>query len=572
MKGKWILIAVIILLCVWGLAYWTAHNFLKQMNQTQNAKIPQGSYLVIKLSGSIPEFTQVSMGFFGQEQPSAFEIKQKILRAANDNRIKGIILEPNGVMVGYASAHEITSALDKFKSKGKKVYSYLQMGATKDYFLCAGSDKIFMNPSESGGVMFTGIGANITLMKDFLDKIGITLHVAQAGKFKGYTDLYTKNTLSPELRSDLTNLFGDVYKTLTSDLAKDRKLSDEKMKWIFEQREDLFMTGKVAKSYGLVDSLIYEDDLYETLGIPKEKRLKISNYQIYLKPQTGDRVAVIYANGSIMPNNGNWNAQTINAKEFKETLDKVKEDTNVKAIVLRINSPGGSSLESDIILNQLRKFKNVPIVISMGDVDASGGYYISTIGQYIYADPYTITGSIGVVAMLPKFDKLGKKIGVHTESITFGKFTDIYDPWSPMNPTTMDALQRSTDTIYNEFKNYVGNSRKLSPEEVEAVAQGQVWSAERAKNNRLIDEVGTLDDAVKKAADLAKLKEINVVYYPKQQSIFDVILREKLNRGAFSSYLQHLMAKEFGTEQALRYKEMFISQPLQMILPFVPEF
>ncbi len=572
MKNKWIFIVIIILLGLWGMTYWAAHSFLKTMKASQSVNIPQGSYLVLKLNGQIPEFSQISMGIFGQEQTSAFEIKQKILKAAFDNRIKGIILEPSGVIMGYSTAHEIRSALDKFRTKGKKVYAYLQMGATKDYYLCAGSDKIFMNPSESGGILFTGVGANLTLMKDFLDKIGVTLYVAQAGKFKGYTDLYTKSTLSTDLRNDLTILFGDVYERLTSDLAKKRNLSEEKMKWIFEKREDIFMTGKIAKSYGLVDSLIYEDDLFSSLNISKEKRISINNYQIYLKPQLGEKIAIIYLNGSIMPSNGNWTSQTINAKDFRETLKQVTDDSNVKAIVLRINSPGGSSLESDIILNQLRKVRSIPIVISMGDVDASGGYYISTIGKYIFADPYTITGSIGVVAMIPKFDRLGKKIGVHSESISFGKFTDIYDPWSPLNPESMGALQRSTESIYSEFKNYVGNSRKLTPDEVEAVAQGQAWSAERAKKIKLVDEVGTLEDAIKKAADLAKMKEINVVYYPKQKSILDVILNEKLNQGAFSSLLQHAMAKELGTEHALQYKDMFLSQPLQMILPFIPEY
>jgi len=553
--------------------FWMMHVMTKPFKQTETVKVSPDSYLVIKLSGQIPEFSQVLMGFFGQDQPTVFELKEKILKAATDSKIKGIILKPSGVMIGYAGAHELTSALEKFRGTGKKVYAYIQMGSTKDYFLCAGSDKIFMNPSESGGLLFTGVGGRLTLMKDLFDKLGITMYVAQAGKFKGYTDLYTKNTLSPDLKSNMSLLFGDIYERLIADLSKKRNVSEDKMKWIFEQREDIFMTGKTAKSYGLVDSLVYEDDLYDVLNIPKQKRIPVSDYQIFLRPNLGDKVAVIYAYGSIMPNAGNnFNTQTINAKDFKKTIDMVKDDPTIKAVVLRINSPGGSSLESDIILNQLRKLKNIPIVVSMGDVDASGGYYITTASKYVYADPYTITGSIGVVSMIPKFDKMGKKIGIHSEGITYGKFSDIYDMWSPMTADSYNALQKSTESIYTEFKGYVGKSRNMTPDAVEAVAQGQVWSAVRAKNNKLVDEIGTLDNAVGKAAELAHLKTVNVIYYPKQRTIIDVIMEQRFGKGALSSAIEHAVAKEMGTEKAIELKQLISDDPRQMLMPFIPEF
>ena len=469
--------------------------------------------------------------------------------------------------------HEILLAIQDFKTSGKKVYAFITYGENRDYLLCSVADKIYMNPSASAGFIFSGIGASITFYKDLLNKVGVDMYTFQAGKYKGAAEPYSRSSMSPEVRSNLQLLFSDIYNKLIADIAKNRKLDHSAVRSIFENRQDLFINQKTAIQSKLVDELCYEEDFYNKIHASKDDVISVQDYSnpIAKNSKASSSIAVVYANGEISTMPQGLTDNYISSKKLVKLLDELVNDSDIKAIVLRVNSPGGSALESDIIWDKISKVKKIkPIVVSMGDVAASGGYYISCNANWIIADPYTITGSIGVISMFPNASRLANRIGVHTETVGEGKFLGINNLTTAPNPDVLKSIYGNVMQVYGEFKERVHEGRKIDLNSVEDHAQGQVWSAPKAESFKLVDQVATLDKAVEKAAELAKVKEYTVNWYPKQKELIRVILEDKLGPSTFfKSNLSNRTITDYLQNSISKIQNSFKEDRIQARMPYI---
>lgn len=568
MRKKWFSLGCLTSIVLFGLFVWLGIRSANKLLTEKKASVPSSSYLYLNLKGSIPEFFPLKNSNFGDWNLSAKNIIDRIESAKNDSKIKGIILEPKFIQVGLATSHEIIEALNDFKSSGKKVIAYFDMAGDRDYLLASTANEIVLNPSSSSFILLTGLGRKTTYYKQLFDKVGVEMKVVHAGKYKGYGENYSRNSMSPSVKKNISQLFDGVYNEMLSEIAGNRNISLGEMQKIYNLRDDIFISGQNAIDSKLVDKLMYRDDLYKKLMINKKNLIPIKNYIPQQHIALGTKIGVLYANGPITTVD-QLTKNRITSDKLNKQLDKLMKDSSVKAIVIRVNSPGGSAMESDIIWEKIQEVKKIkPVVVSMGDVAASGGYYISSGADYIIADPFTITGSIGVVAMFPNISKLTKKIGLNRDGVTRGKFTNILDPMEPFNETTLNAFKKSIDRTYIEFKSRVSNGRKISLNSVEEIAQGQVWDSQDALKFKLVDDLGDLKKAIKKAAAIAGLKEYSVVYYPKQKDILQVLLEDNFNLSVINSMVKNNVVKELEIDKALDYYKMIKASPVQEILPF----
>jgi protease-4 len=366
--------------------------------------------------------------------------------------------------------------------------------------------------------------------KEMLDKLGIKMHILQSGEYKGAGEPFSQTELSKGTKENIDAALYDIYNHLLSLVAQNRKLETTQVKDIFEKRDDFFLSAEKAKELKLIDYAMSRDEMLKSLGLEEDNFMKIANYSPTAKKK-GDKIAVVYLNGNIAPVSGsNFGSQgIISEAKVKKIIKQIHQHKDIKAVVLRINSPGGSALESELIYQQLLKLKReYPLVVSMGGTAASGGYYISCAGDYLIADPGTLTGSIGVIGLIPEMAGLGKKIGVRSQTLKYGKFAGALSPLEHYDPALIESLKRSSTATYNEFKQRVMTARKISPENIEAVAEGRIFSAEDALANKLIDEIGTLDKAIAKAAGLAKVTPYSSVNFPKKESYWEALKESDL--------------------------------------------
>ena len=410
MRTKWYLlgcgtsIVLLLLLIIFGI------SGLVKASTSVVPKVQMNSALVISLDKYVPEYSDLTDAHFNLIPLSASDIIEKINTAAKDPKIKCIILKPNNFMSGYASLNEIMIALEEFKESGKKIYAYLNFSGQKDFVISTVADEVYLNPSASAGIFVSGIGSNMIFYKDLFDKIGVEYKVIRAGKFKSAGETFTRSGMSKEFRANLMELYGSIYNQLCTDLARNKDVEPDFVRSIFEKRKNLFIAQDEALNLKMVDDLIQESEFYKKIGIDEKHTISIVKYSAVHEKPAAQKIAIVYAMGEINSVSASFANMSISEKKMKAVLDKVKDDKSIKAVVLRVNSPGGSALESDKINYHIEELKKVkPVVVSMGDMAASGGYYISANANYIYADPYTITGSIGVISMLPDFSKLGGK-------------------------------------------------------------------------------------------------------------------------------------------------------------------
>ncbi|MBC8385012.1 MAG: signal peptide peptidase SppA, partial [Candidatus Cloacimonetes bacterium] len=471
------------------------------------------------------------------------------------------------IRAGFATLNEIIFALENFKNSGKEVISYLDFCGNKDYFLASCSNKIYLNPSASAGILLTGVGTDILFYKDLLDKLGIEMQVVHAGKFKGAGEPFTRNQISRPFRESIENLFGDIYQQMIEKIAERREMQAAEIKRIYEERSEIFINMDNALSKKLVDGLAFREDLFSQKGIEKENLISLEDYRLpSLKLSFNNNIAILYAQGSIAASKPDFETR-ISASKINKILDKLQKDNSVKAVVIRVNSPGGSALESEIILQKIKKVReHKPVVISMGNVAASGGYYIACDSDHTLADPFTITGSIGVVGIFPNFNKLGDKAGIYPNVIKKGKYSNLLDPWQKPDPNTMKAFENEILDTYDEFKNRVAKGREINLNEVERIAQGRIWSSEDALQNKLIDQIGNLDDAVKKAAELADISNYSNVYFPEQKSIIEVLLKENFNIDILTTIKNNKINKEIGLDKAIKFYNNIKEEPIQAII------
>jgi protease-4 len=491
--------------------------------------ISNNSILVLKAGVPIPDrgdqnpfsgFDVLNMTI--SPVPGLNEILHNIEKASGDNKIKGILIENGLLPSGWATTEEIRNALLKFRGNGKFVISYSDYIMTQEcYYLATAANKIYINPGSM--IDFKGLSSEVMFYKKALEKIGVEVQVIRHGKFKGAVEPFILDKLSDENRTQIKDYAGSLWNQVIADISKSRDITSDKLNRIADDLDGNLASGALENK--LVDGLSYRDELIDTLkvlsGINKDKDLNLVSMTKYSKvPDTKmtyslkNKIAVLYASGTIVTGKGNNN--NIGGNYYADIIRKVRLDTSVKAIVLRVDSPGGSATASDIMWRELDLAARVkPVVISMGNYAASGGYFISAPGTKIYADPMTISGSIGVFGLIPNAGKLLEdKLGLTTEIVKTNKNSDFPSIYRAMNPYEKELMQMSIEKIYSDFVSKVASGRKMSSESVDSIGQGRVWSGASALKIGLVDEMGGLNDAIKGAANLAGIESYSVRELP----------------------------------------------------------
>jgi len=417
-----------------------------------------------------------------------------------------------------------------FKKTGKFVVAYNAGYDQKAYYVASIADKVYVNPQ--GTIDFRGLASSTMFYKDLLDKVGVEMQIVKVGTFKSAVEPYFLNKMSDPNRLQVTSYLGSIYSTFINEIAASRNIAADSLRAIANDYR--VRDADDAVKYKLADAKLYKDELLSDL----RKRLKISekdeisfvsllDYNKKVKDDaSGSEVAVLYAAGEIVDGEGTGPGQ-IGGDKFSRELRKLREDDAVKAVVLRVNSPGGSALASDIIWREVILTKKVkPVIVSMGDLAASGGYYISAAADSIFAEPTTITGSIGVFGVIPNFQNLmNNKIGVHYDGVKTGKFADLMTSFDrPLTAEERDIIQREVDKVYGTFTKVVADGRKLSIADVDSIGQGRVWTGAQGLNNKLVDRLGNLDAAIQAAAKKANLSKYKVSQYPEKEDPFTSIL------------------------------------------------
>jgi protease-4 len=491
--------------------------------------ISNNSILVLKAGVTIPDRGDqnplAGIDLFNMTlspTPGLNEILNNIEKASGDNKIKGILIENGLLPSGWATTEEIRNALLKFREKGKFVISYSDYILTQEcYYLATSADKIFINPGSM--VDFKGLSSEVMFFKKALEKIGIDVQVIRHGKFKGAVEPFILDKLSDENRTQIKDYAGSLWNQVIGDISKLRNIPTDQLNKLADNLDGNFAPR--AFETKLVDGLKYRDELIDTLkimsGVSKDKELNLISMTKYSKvPDTKttysakNKIAVIYASGTIVTGKGN--DSNIGGNYYADVIRKARLDTSIKAIVLRVDSPGGSATASDLMWRELDLSAKVkPVVISMGNYAASGGYFISAPGTKIYADPMTISGSIGVFGLIPNAGKLLEdKLGLTTEIVNTNKNSDFPSILRPMKPYEKELMQLSIEKIYSDFVSKVASGRKMSSASVDSIGQGRVWSGTSALKIGLVDEIGGLKDAIKGASKLAGTESFSVKELP----------------------------------------------------------
>ena len=468
-------------------------------------------------------FQNLNFGGFETENNLGLkDILAHIKEAKTDSRIKGIYVDVSAIQGGFASIEEIRNALLDFKKSGKFILAYSEVYTKGAYYLASVADKIYVNPE--GMVDFKGFSTEIMFFKGALEKLDIEAQVIKVGTYKSAVEPYILDKMSKPNREQITSFLGSIYTHFLANIAISRKISVDSLSAIANTAA--VQTATDAVKFRLVDGVKYKDEVLTELkklcGIAQKKELRSVSISDYT-PQTkelskasADRIAVVYAVGEIV--SGEGDDETMGSENISRAIRTARLDDKVKALVLRINSPGGSSLASDVIWREVELTKKVkPVIVSMGDVAASGGYYIACAADSIFAQPNTITGSIGVFAIIPNMKKFfNNKLGITFDEVKTGKFSEI-SITRPLSDDERLLLQAEINNIYKTFTQKVANGRHKTPEFIDNIGQGRVWTGSEAIKIGLVDRLGNIDDAVKSAAKKAGLKEYKLVDYPDQK-------------------------------------------------------
>lgn len=516
--------------------------------------VADNSVLVLRLDGELPEKPPVELpDFLGGGRPglTVSNVWMTLRKAASDSHVKALVLEPDGLSAGWAKLEEVRADVEQFRKSGKPVFAYLRTPSTRDYYVALAADRIYSGPEEP--LMLKGLRAEAMYFKKTLDKIGVNIEVEHAGKYKDFGDMFTRSDMSPETREVMTSVVDDLYNNLVTKIAEARKKSPLEIQSIIDQGP---FTAKQALKVGLVDELCFEDEMW---GAIKDKlhsgdpvKLSADKY-LKVPPEAAgihgkSRIALVIGEGDIVrggPGDTGSEDSALTAYGFNKLLTQVAADSNIKGVVVRIDSPGGEVTASDDIWRQMNLLsKKKPTVISMSDLAASGGYYMAMTGDSIVAEPGTLTGSIGVVFGKPNIHGLYDKLGITKDAIQRGKHADIDSDYTALTPEERDKLRQGIDESYQDFLSKVATARHHSIGEIDAVAQGRVWLGSQAKTNGLVDEIGGLDtaiDLVKKKANIPASEQVTLITYPPRRSIFDVIMKKSQD-----DVLESKLAQVFG--------------------------
>ncbi len=484
------------------------------------------------------------------------DIIDAIDAAKTDDNIKGISILNNNSSLGMAQSKAVRDALEDFKKSGKFVMAYANTYSQKEYYLNSVANTIYLNPV--GDLDFKGLSSDLLFFKDFQDKTGIKMEVIRHGKYKSAVEPFLENKMSDANREQITALLNSIWNSVVTDIAKSRNLSVQKLNEIANGL--LARTPEMAKAQKLVDVVAYEDVYHNAI----KKLLKVNTKDEYEKVSIADyarkftttsipsdatdEIAIIYAQGEIQSGEGDVNI--IGEGAMRRSINEARNNDDVKAVVLRIDSPGGNALTSDLIWREIELTKKVkPVVVSMGNYAASGGYYIACNATKIFAENNTITGSIGVFGILPNFSGLTNKMGIHSEQVKTHENSGNYNPFAPIDEKFKVVTTEGVEQIYKTFVSHVAQGRKMTFAQVDAIAQGRVWTGSDAIKIGLVDKIGGLNDAIQEAARLAKITSYTTQNYPEYKKNFEDLF-ENL---PFAKTKERLIKEEIGEEN---YKVM----------------
>ena len=476
------------------------------------------------------------MGFEGKKTLGLNEILSGIAAAKTDKDIKGIYLDASSISAGFATIEEIRNALLDFKKSGKFILAYSEVYTQGAYYLASVADKIYLNPE--GMVDFRGLSAQSVFFKGALDKLGIEAQIIKVGTYKSAVEPFILDKMSEPNRRQVTSFLGSMYDHFLTQISESRKIPKAALFSIADSAK--IRNPKDAVNLKMVDALLYKDQVLDELksrtGIDKKKDVKSVTIEEYASNEDDDqssssnRIAIVYANGEII--SGEGNDETIGSERISRAIRKARTDNKVKAVVLRVNSPGGSALASDVIWREVILTKKTkPVIVSMGDVAASGGYYIACGADSIFAQPTTITGSIGVFGILPNMQKFfNDKLGITFDGVKTSRFADLGTVSRPLTDAEKMIIQQEVNKIYDTFTKKVADGRKRSQVYIDSIGQGRVWSGTEALQNGLVDRLGDINDAIASAARKAKLKDYKIVSYPAQVDPFKSLFNDSSDK------------------------------------------
>ena len=567
--GTFIALGLISILFFTGIAaIATSINF----KTVDSAFISENSDLNIDLNTSVRDrspafnpfgfFTENANGIIGMDA-----IIGSINKAKKDEKIKGIRLNSGLISSGWAQAREIRNCLNEFKKSGKFIYAYADFMSQKGYYVSSVADSIFMNPV--GSIELKGLSSEVLYFEDFQNQYGLKMEVIRHGKYKSAVEPFLQDKMSDENRAQIKGLLDAVWTTISDEIVESRAISKKALE---KMVEELTVTdAKEAITNGIIDALVYEDDFEKSIKVALEidKDDSINSVEFYelntqmktFDSDVKDQIAVIYANGPILYTSGT--EEVIGKKALNRAFQEVETNKNIKGAVLRIDSPGGDAMTSEIILNAMRKLKGKkPLVVSLGNIAASGGYYIACLGDKIYASPMTITGSIGVLAAFPNMRGLAERIGINAEQVNSHKNAMGYSLFEPLNDGFKNSTKSAIEKVYTTFKSRVSEGRSLNMEKVEDLSKGRIWSGKDAVENGLVDAIGGLEDAIQATAEMAAIENYNIDSYPKYENEFEHIFLDALSFIRLKIF-NHPIEK-FASE-LIKLSEM---EGIQAIIPF----
>lgn len=545
--------------------------------------VTSNSVLHLKFDEAIPELMDNVQSTKFELEPQRtlglHDITAAIKHAKTDDDIKGIFLETDQIMAGYTATSAIREALEDFRASGKFIHSYAAYYTQGAYYLASASDKVAMAPL--GIVDWRGFSSSYMFFKDALDRLGIHYEVFYAGRFKSASEPYRRNDMSDASRTQTRAFLDEMYRLMLEDVSASRSITTAQLRQLADNYSGI--NPEAALEGNLIDKTIYREafleEMREEIGLETDDKINMVNLGDYHKAKIvnngtyGEKIAVLIAEGVIV--DGKGEAAQIGDKNYVELIEDLRKDDDVKAVVLRVNSPGGSAMASDHIWQALMDLKATgkPLVVSMGSLAASGGYYIACAADSIYAEPSTITGSIGVVSAIPQFQELlNEKMGVHFDSVKTGPFATGILPVFDMSSSERRLIQNRTDMMYQTFLSRVSEGRGMPIAAVDSIAQGRVWVGTTASEIGLVDQLGDLKDAIQSAADMAGMDEINTQVYPTPLHPWERMIKELTNPQEMmeTSVLKDQLGSLYP--HYIQLKEMTQSKGLQMRMPMVFDF
>ena len=554
------------LLLIWGCCFCLFQNVASAAEEESKPIRENWAHIIIK--GDYPEGPQMP-GLFGDVTESLSKLTQRLEKASEDKSLSGVILHIKGTSVGWAKLNEIRQAIQKVRKNDKKVYAWIESGMTKDYLLATACDEIVM--PESASLILLGLRAEVSFYKNLFDWLNVKPDVLRVGEYKSAAEPYTRTDMSPAFREEMEAILDNYYGQIIDTISKDRGLADNKVEAAIDAGP--YMAAD-AKERGLIDHLAYEDQLPNLItGGDKNKDVKIIKKYAKKRLDTdfsgiagliklmdllagidssqrigsGPRVAVIYATGAIMSGSssqgGLFGVNVLGSDTFIKAVKKAADDDQVKAIVVRVDSPGGSALASDLMWRALEE-SGKPLVVSMGDVAASGGYYISMGAERIFAEPGTLTGSIGVVGGKLAVEGLYNKIGITTSVISRGKNSGTFSPMTGFTESEKAAVTKLLHAVYKQFTEKAAAGRKMKYDQLEKLARGRVYTGEMALKIGLVDELGTLEEAIEYARKLGKIPEgdkFEKLILPRPTSPFEQLFGTADTQSRQSSQLSNML-------------------------------